>query len=106
MSFSKSVAILVCVVVFESLAIGSFASNPDRKADETPGAKGVPVFNPVEGRTRVILIKPEGSWVKPGEMVCLLDSRPLKDRLGRQELAVEAASARYQKARRTREAAE
>ena len=47
------------------------------------------VWSQVEGTTTIIFIKPEGSKVKKGELVCELDSAPLRDKLTIQEIAAQ-----------------
>ena len=60
----------------------------------------------VEGQTTIIMIKPEGTPVKKGEIVCLLDSAALKDQLTNQQITTKSASASYDNAKLTREVAE
>jgi HlyD family secretion protein len=60
----------------------------------------------VEGQTTIIMIKPEGTPVKKGDIVCQLDSASLKDRLINQKITTKAAEANYENARLTREVAE
>ena len=60
----------------------------------------------VEGQTTIILIKPEGSAVKKGQLVCQLDSASLKDQLVNQMITVKSAEANYENAKLTREVAE
>ncbi len=60
----------------------------------------------VEGSTTIISIKPEGSAIKKGDLVCLLDSAPLKDRLMNQEIAEKLSENEYHRAQFARETAE
>ncbi len=53
------------------------------------------LVNEVEGRTTILSILPEGTRVKKGDLVCELDSAPLKDRVVGQEEAVLRARADY-----------
>jgi multidrug resistance efflux pump len=68
--------------------------------------KGDGVFNPVEGCSTIIAIKPEGSRVAKGELVCELDSSPLKVKLADQQAATKGAVAAYQNAQLVREVTE
>jgi HlyD family secretion protein len=60
----------------------------------------------VEGQTTIISIKPEGSRVTKGELVCELDSAALNDQLVNQQITTKSAAANYENARLTREVAE
>lgn len=70
-----------------------------------PAARGTPVFNPVDGRIRVLSARPEGTRVGKGEIVCEFDPAGLRDRLGSQELTVQGLRAGAQGARLAHEAA-
>jgi RND family efflux transporter MFP subunit len=63
------------------------------------------VTNEVEGQTAIIFLKPEGSEVKKGELVCELDSSLLRDKLTDQVIATQAAEADFLNASKTREVA-
>jgi HlyD family secretion protein len=97
------VGILVCAV---DLVVGSTVSGQEQKPGEPGAAKGVNVFNPVEGRITVIDAKPEGAIVKKGDVVCELDPRPLRARLANQDIVILGAEADYKNAQLTREVAE
>jgi RND family efflux transporter MFP subunit len=60
----------------------------------------------VEGQTTIIMIKPEGSPVKKGELVCELDSAALRDQLVNQQITTKSAAANHENAKLTREVAE
>ncbi len=60
----------------------------------------------VEGQTTIIMIKPEGTPVKKGEIVCVLDSAALKDSLLNQKITTKSAKAAWNNATLTREVAE
>ena len=60
----------------------------------------------VEGQTTIITIKPEGTPVKKGDIVCELDSASLKDQLTNQQITTKSAAANYENAKLTREVAE
>jgi HlyD family secretion protein len=64
------------------------------------------LYNNVEGQRVIIGIKPEGSAVKKGEIVCELDSAGLQDSLLKQRISTNQAEAALQNARLTREVAE
>ncbi len=84
---------------------GSFdQSVVDRGALES--SKNEDVYCEVEGGTTIISIKPEGTRVKKGEVVCELDSASLKDTLVNQTITTESAKANYSNAILTREVAE
>ena len=89
-----------------SLLVAIAAGQP-RPADQTRpiGLEGLPVFNPVEGRIRVLSARPAGARVEKGEIACELDPAGLRDRLDSQELAVQGLRAGAQGARLAREAA-
>ena len=52
-------------------------------------AKNQDAFCNVEGGTTIIMIKPEGTRVKKGEVVCELDSAALRDSLTNQKITTE-----------------
>ncbi len=60
----------------------------------------------VEGGTTIIRILPEGSRVKEGEIVCVLDSASLSDLLTNQKITTQQAEASYKQALLVREVAE
>ena len=53
-----------------------------------------------------MMILPEGSAVKKGQIVCRLDSSALRDQLTNQKITVKSAEANYQNAKLSREVAE
>jgi HlyD family secretion protein len=64
------------------------------------------VYCQVEGQTTIISIKPEGSRVAKGELVCELDSAALRDQLTNQQITTKSAAANYENAKLTREVAQ
>ncbi|MDG3008028.1 efflux RND transporter periplasmic adaptor subunit [Paludisphaera mucosa] len=64
------------------------------------------VINRVEGQTTILFIAPDGSSVKKGDLVCELDSAPLRDKLTTERITVQQAEADVQSATKTREVAE
>jgi RND family efflux transporter MFP subunit len=63
-------------------------------------------FCNVEGGTAIIQLTPEGTHVKQGDTICVLDSAPLRDQLTGAQIAIQSAEAGYQNARIEREVAE
>ena len=68
-------------------------------------SKSQDVFCQVEGTTAIIMILPEGTKVKKGDLVCELDSASLNDSLTNQKIATQGAEASFQNAKLTREVA-
>ncbi len=68
--------------------------------------KNQDAFCSVEGGTSIIMIKPEGTRVKKGEVVCELDSAALSDSLTNQTITTKSAEAAFKNATLTREVAE
>ncbi len=64
------------------------------------------VLSEIEGNTTIISIRPEGTKVKKGDIVCELDSAMLKDNLNNQQITVAQAEADSNDARLAREAAD
>lgn len=56
-------------------------------------AKPVVVSSEMEGKSTIIYLMPEGSAVKPGDVVVRLDAADLKEKLNKQEIDVEEAAA-------------
>jgi HlyD family secretion protein len=69
-------------------------------------ARNMDLFNNVKGSTTIIQLMPEGTRVKKGETVCILDSAPLRDQLTNALIAVKKAEVAYQNAKVARELAE
>ncbi len=69
-------------------------------------AKNEDVLCEVEGSTTIIMIKPEGTKVTKGDVVCELDSATLKDNLKNQKITTAQAEASFQQAQLTRQVAE
>ena len=102
--FSNRMRIGLLVSCTALVAI-SIAAAQDRKTGESGGSGGVAVFNAAEGRTTVLSIRPDGTRVKEGDIVCELDPTELHDRMASQELVVQGALADVQGARLAREVA-
>jgi multidrug efflux pump subunit AcrA (membrane-fusion protein) len=69
-------------------------------------SKNLDAFCSVEGGTSIITIEAEGTPVKKGAVVCVLDSAALKDSLTNQQITTKSAEASYKNAVLTREVAE
>lgn len=92
-----------------AVTIASAQQRPQNEAAKTGAAaaesRGVTVFNPVDGRNRVLSCRAEGDQVAPGDVVCELDSAGLKERIAVQETEVHALQSGSQGSRLAREAA-
>jgi len=80
-----------------------------KSAARKPGAKTAGrenIYSNAPGQSTILKIVPHGSTVKKGEVVCELDSAALKDQLINQTITTEAARARFENSRLTREEAE
>ncbi len=69
-------------------------------------ARNQDMFSNVKGTTSIIMIKPEGTRVTKGEVVCELDSASLRDQLVNAQIAIKNAEVDFQNARVARELAE
>jgi multidrug resistance efflux pump len=74
------------------------------KAQEQAGGEGV--YNVVDLPTTIQTLKRVGTQVKKGDIVCELESFPLRARLESQEAALKTAEGPYQNAKSAREVAE
>jgi multidrug resistance efflux pump len=90
------------------LVCGPGSSRGAQQRGDVPAVetRGEGVYNAVEGTTTIISIKPLGSRVKKGDLVCELESFAVRTRLAQQEIATKAAEAPYEYAKRAREIAE
>ena len=84
--------LILSMAHFDSASIVQ-AQGPPATSPKTGEHQPLRVFSLVEGRTRVLSLKPEGARVKKGEIVCELDDAHLKVLLAAQELFVRAAEA-------------
>jgi len=89
-----------------TLGLGAVASAQERDAGEFAAQKDEEVFNKVPGQSTITYIRPEGSLVKKGDLVCELDSSTLKNHLATQEAATKGAEVASHNAQLPREAAE
>jgi HlyD family secretion protein len=64
------------------------------------------LLSEIEGTTTIIMIQPEGTALKKGEIVAELDSAFLRDALVNQAITVQQAEASYKQAKLVREVAE
>src|SRR5262249_606036 len=69
-------------------------------------SQNVDVFSQVEGRTTILSILRDGTWVQKGQIVCELDSSALRDQLNKQSIIEKEAEGAYLNARLAREVAE
>jgi HlyD family secretion protein len=69
-------------------------------------SKAQDLLSEVEGTTTIISIRPEGTMVKKGEVVCELDSAFVRDTLVNQRIATQQAETSYRQAKLVREVAE
>ncbi len=95
-----------CLTVLVVFGPGSRGPAQERNEVQPAEPKGEGVYDAVEGTTTIISIKPLGSRVKKGELVCELESFAVRTRLAKQEIAARAAEAPYLYAKRAREIAE
>jgi multidrug resistance efflux pump len=97
-----------CLIVFTSGAIAPgwavAAQEPNGTQQAEPRGDGV--YNAVDGETTITFLKPMGSRVKKGELVCELESFNVRTKLATQEAATRAALGPYEEAKRARESAE
>jgi HlyD family secretion protein len=92
-------------VVLQAVRLGELQINIIEKGT-LESSKNQDAFCNVEGGTGIISIKPEGTRVKKGEVVCELDSAALKDSLTNQKITTESAKANFANATLTREVAQ
>ena len=87
-------------------ASGTSAQVQEETPTDIPARKGEEVVSKVSGLTTILYLRPAGSLVKKGDLVCELDAAPLRQRLDEQEAATIVAKAAYDNARLPRESAE
>jgi HlyD family secretion protein len=92
-------------IVTQSVRLGELKITVVEKGT-LESAKNQDAFCSVEGGTSIIMIKPEGTRVKKGEVVCELDSAALSDSLTNQTITTKSAEAAFKNATLTREVAE
>jgi len=64
------------------------------------------IQNNIEGRMRIVMVVPDGSMVKKGDVICELDSSALQDQLTNQRITTQSASANFKNCTLARELAE
>lgn len=106
MSAIKPAWVLACCVVSGIPGPGVAVPAQESGAAEAPARKRQDVLNVVEGRNTIISLKPQGTRVEKGDLVCELESFTFKERLNGQEKTAKEAENALQIARRAREAAE
>ncbi len=77
------------------------ARDPERKGTRLEG-----VYSNIEGQATILMILPDGSVVKKGDVVCELDSASLRDQLINQRITTKSAEANFQNSKLRREDAE
>ena len=80
-------------------------NNAPRQSDRSIAASTT-VSTPIKVETSILMIKPNGSRVKKGELVCELDSAALRDSLTNQQITTKSAEAIFKNSTLTREAAQ
>jgi multidrug efflux pump subunit AcrA (membrane-fusion protein) len=90
------------------LSFGAAEAAGAQQAEEArpEGTRQDRVYNVIEGPTSILFLKPEGSRVKKGDLVCELESFALRTKLAKQESARKVAEAPYRSAKVAREVAE
>jgi RNA polymerase sigma factor (sigma-70 family) len=74
-----------------------------RSESSTKAGQFEQIYSNIQGKTTIILLKPDGSAVKRGDLVCELDSAALKDELINQQITTKSAEANFQNAVLARE---
>lgn len=69
-------------------------------------ARSHSLVNQVEGQTTIIAIVPEGTQVKKGDLICELDSAPMRDQFTNQKIVTQEKDTALQSAKLNRELAE
>ena len=104
MVVSRQIRITRTVFVL-GLVLGSGRAHASLPAQDAPAGESR-VTCGVEGKTRILLIAPDGLVVKKGQLVCELDSAPVRQILANQRIIVEAAKKAAHAARDAHEIAE
>src|SRR4051794_3571789 len=91
------------VVAMMGMAVARAQEEPE---GTTPVRKGVEVYNKLPGRLTILYLRPAGSLVKKGDLVCELDPSTLKEKLSSQQAVTSGAESAYKNAKLPREAAE
>lgn len=99
------IGVLVGLAALLTVTIASAQHRAEEPAGAVAEGRGLAVFNPVEGRIRVLSNRPDGTRVEKAEVVCELDPAELKDRIASQEVAVRGLRAGVQGTRLGHEAA-
>ncbi len=99
-----SVGAMVGVGLLLAVTIAPAQQRPQPPA-AAADSREVAVFNPVDGRIRVLSCRADGDRVARGEVVCELDPAGLKERIAVEETEVHALQSGSQGARLAREAA-
>jgi HlyD family secretion protein len=81
-------------------------SKKTARAENDSAANFDKIYSPIKGQTTIVMLVPDGSIVKKGQLVCELDSAALKDQLVNQQITVKSAEANFENAKLTRETAD
>jgi multidrug resistance efflux pump len=98
--------LLAGLALSTTLGSGPIASAQGPSPVESVVPKGDEVYNKLPGLTTILYIRPDGSLVKKGDLVCELDPAALKEKLAGQETATKGLETAYQQAKTPRQAAE
>src|SRR5690348_5779250 len=90
---------MACLALLATGVPGPLVSAQGRKTVEPAGRKGIEVNNLVDGPIPIISLKPNGSRVAKGELVCELESFALREKLANQEGETRGAETAYNHAR-------
>jgi multidrug resistance efflux pump len=96
---------LVGFAALLTVTIASAQQRAEEPAGAVAEARGVPVFDPVDGRVRVLSSRPDGARVEKGDIVCELDPAGLQDEVASQEATVRGLRAGVEATRLVREVA-
>jgi multidrug efflux pump subunit AcrA (membrane-fusion protein) len=81
-------------------------SKKTARAENDSAANFDKIYSLIRGQTTIIMLVPDGSKVKKGQLVCELDSAALKDQLVNQQITEKSAEAIFENAKLTRENAD
>jgi HlyD family secretion protein len=100
-----SIGALLGLAAVLAVTIASAQHRAEEPAGMIAASRALAVFNPVDGRVRVLSTRPDGARVVKGQVVCELDPAELQDRIASQEVAIQSLRAGVQGTRLAREAA-
>jgi multidrug resistance efflux pump len=108
MTFTGRPRFKACLIALLASVLWPVPATVAQERNTTPRAepRGDGVYDAVDGQTTITFLKPVGSRVKKGELVCELESFGVRTKMANQEAAVTAALGPYEDAKRARESAE